>query len=274
MATPPPDPLPSVVAPGTSTQPANTTPPAPSTQPDNTTEAEKDTNEKQPSGPRIIRWISVFGPLGPKWRANEERRPFATLAAGRCDNVLDRTGDLPEPTRSLYEGAASACLAAFHDQPKRWERAYEALAIVQPQTSRLNCLDRAVYQILESMTELHHQYPEARLTKESSEHSTEPACPQIVKLIPDHGPRQGGYPVRLVGNNLPPTAGIHFGDHYFTVPTERGREATITVPPADPQDRSVRVWVAGSPFGSDDSPLFKYDRVKPTRSPPATPEPR
>lgn len=151
---------------------------------------------------------------------------------------------------------------------------YEALAIVQPQTSRLDCLDRAVYQLLASMTELHRKYPEAQLTKEPGEQGTESACPQIVKLIPDHGPRQGGYPVRLLGNNLPPTAGVHFGDHYFTVTTERGQEATITVPPADPQDRSVRVWVAGWPFGSDNAPLFRYDHVEPTRSPPATPEPR
>lgn len=231
-STPPPT-QPPDLAPATSVQPDIPAPPAPGTRieppPENTTTPATTGNENQPPGTKVIQWIIDFGPLGPKGVRTDDRRPFAALAAGDCERVLKRTGKLPEPTRSLYEGAASACLAAFHHQPDRWPRAYEALAVVRPHLPRLDCLDRAVYQLLDSMTELHRQYPDAVLTKDSDEQQGgKLSCPRIVRLVPDHGPRQGGYPVRVVGVNLPPTVGIHFGDHYITVDTEHGMQAVVT----------------------------------------------
>lgn len=197
---------------------------------------------------------------------------YTDLAADRCGQVLRYADELAEPSRSLYEGAATACLAAFHGEPALWSRAQTALADVQPRAAELDCLDTPVHLLLQSLVEQHEQFPGARFSRTFDTAHTGP-CPRVLRLIPDHGPREGGYPVRLLGVNLPPTVGVHFGSHDLTVATSDGREAVVIAPPANPREKSVSVWVDGWPFGAEVTPRFAYARQRSGGNPSATPSP-
>jgi len=222
----------------------------------------------------VIAWISDLGPLGGAdgEGSYDNVSAFFDLVDGHCDDTLANIGNLTEPYLSVYEGAASACLAAFHNQPHLWQRAQASLTTVGPQTSRLECLEKSVYQLLQSLVEVHRQDPEAQLVK-SDTPGNGPNCPRVLELIPDHGPRQGGYQIRLLGVNLPQTAGIHFGDQYLTV-TTNGSEAVVTVPPMDeavpPEYECADVWPEGWPLGADNSRFFCYDSAEFTESAPST----
>jgi hypothetical protein len=158
--------------------------------------------------------------------------------------------NIPEPARSMYKGAASACLAAFHNRPELWPPSDTALVTAQPQTSKFNCIDMAIYQLLKSLAEAHRQDPSTQFVKKVTESGG--PCPRITQVSPDHGPAQGGYQVRIIGVNLPSKVGVHFGDRYFTVATSSSREVLVTVPPtsATKLPAEVSVWVDGWPFAS------------------------
>ncbi|MCA1673247.1 MAG: hypothetical protein LC799_13960, partial [Actinobacteria bacterium] len=238
----------------------------------------------QPLGPRVIAWIGELGPTGGAGGGDERTWAYSNLAGGKCDHVLSILDNLDEPSRSVYEGAASACLAAFHNRPQLWPRAQAALTTVGSQTSRLDCLDTPVHELLQSLMEMHRQDPDAQFVTNFDSGEEELSCPHVLELVPDHGPRQGGYSVRLIGENLPPMTGIHFGKKYLTVSTNGGREAVITVPPADealpPEDEydgynNVGVWADGWPPGIwMVPPVFKYDPAERTENaPPASSSP-
>jgi hypothetical protein len=87
---------------------------------------------------------------------------------GKCQRVLtlseDSTSDdnLVEPARSLYEGAASACLAAFEGRRELWPRAEAAYARLGGQTWRLTCETRTLYPLLQRMLKAHRADPSMR----------------------------------------------------------------------------------------------------------------
>ena len=246
---------------------------------------ENENTSGQPSGPRVIAWIGELGPLGGAGPHHGRERAYPSLVQGECDQVLPILHTIPEPSRSVYEGAASACLAAFHNQPQLWSRAQAALTTVGSQTSQ-DCFDKPVHQLLQSLVEVHRQDPGAQFVTRFGSGSA-PPCPRVLELIPDHGPREGGYQIRLIGVSLPPMAGIHFGETYLTVNTNDGREAVITVPPADAVGAPVyeqdgysyfSVWAEGWPIDLPSaSIIFAYDPAEQTErtesAPPASSPP-
>jgi hypothetical protein len=159
----------------------------------------------------VISWIAELGPLGGADAEGGRDGAYGSIVIGECDDALRFSNRFEEPSRSVYEGGASACLAAFHNRPDLWPRAQTALTTVGPQTSRLDCLDLPVYRLLQSLVEMHRQDPDAHFVTTFGD-GQGPPCPRVLELIPDHGPREGGYSVRLIGENLPPMAGIHFGE--------------------------------------------------------------
>ena len=89
----------------------------------------------RPPGPvaRAIQWINAYAPLGGGATGTEDVA-FAMMVDGECQDVLTLSeattfGDrLAEPARSLYEGAAAACLAAFAGRQELWPRPEAAYA--------------------------------------------------------------------------------------------------------------------------------------------------
>lgn len=222
-----------------------------------------------PPGPRVILWIEE---LGLSSGADDiELIVFNHLADGECDQVIEDTQnsegipayDLEEPGLSLYKGAAHACLAAFYGRPDLWASAQDALRVVGSQSSQMHCLEKGAYRLLQALVEVHRQHPDARFaTTFGSGQSMK--CPRVKKVIPDHGPRAGGYPVRLIGENLFRGTVIRFGELDVPVASGDGRTATITVPPAHEAlrqgapDGQVFVAAKDSPFGPPQS-AFDYD---------------
>ena len=97
---------------------------------------------------------------------------------------------------AVYRGAATACLAAFHQQPQRWIEARRSLAAAQSSTEDLNCPERVTLAWLEQVVGLHEQDPDRPFVAQE---------PQgfytgIERLDPDHGPK--GKQVRVKGSNL------------------------------------------------------------------------
>ncbi|MBO0881304.1 MAG: hypothetical protein J2P17_13330 [Mycobacterium sp.] len=217
----------------------------------------------KPAAPKIIAWIKDLGPLGGATGKREEA--FGALADGACADALKPAAELFQPSRSLYEGAASACLAAFHGRADLWPGTERAFGAVSTQTSQLDCIDVVVYGVLRSLVSAHRQNPATTFVKATGVRAHRPVCPRISAVVPDHGPLAGGYPVRIVGEHLPRTAYIHFGDHILTVTSADGRTAVLTVPAGNPKDpgdvneRMMDVWVEGWPFEEINSTGFIYD---------------
>jgi hypothetical protein len=150
-----------------------------------------------------------------------------TLSIAR-DTTADETSQpIREPYRSLFEGAASACLAAFHSRPDLWVTATSRLASIKP--SGFACWDREVYDILAALVQAHNDSPAATFARGQNLSG----CPEIDSLTPDHGSRVGGYTVQLAGRKLPPTLNLIWYDQ--TVAARRvgtGSRMTIVVPAA------------------------------------------
>lgn len=271
-------PLPSPARPAPPVQPAqpgHSGAPGPTAPPDHPVNGTK---------PRVIAWLSDFGPLGGGAGGKGDGRlervdAYNGLAKDDCEQIAPHLKEsrIYGPSLSLYEGAVSACLSAFHHRPDLWARAVQGLTAAQRSTARFDCIDMAVYRFLRALVEAHHQAPDAQFVKAPT--SQGGPCPRITEVIPARGPPQGGYQVRVVGVNLPRQAGIHFGDHYFAVSTEDGREALVTVPRAAGvvAPRLVEVWVDGWPFQTGhavccygpNNAFFIYEREPPRRTPSA-----
>jgi hypothetical protein len=150
------------------------------------------------------------------------------LALARVSRPDETGPPLQEPYRSLFEGAAAACLAAFHGRADLWPTAMSRLASIKP--SRFACWDREVYTILAALVRAHRDNPDAKLVRGQGR----AGCPEIEALIPDHGPRAGGYPVQVTGRNLPPTLDLAWYDQTVTARRVRGSggRMTLVVPAA------------------------------------------
>jgi hypothetical protein len=224
---------------------------------------------------RVIQWINEHAPLGGGATGSADEA-FATILDGDCRRVLTMIDtsawELGGPVRSVYEGAAAACLAAFDAQPKLWPRAEAAAARVAGHASRLHCEELAVHRLLGRLLQAHRDDPDARLTRGPLGARRALACSRFTRITPDHGPAEGGYPVRIIGDHLPGTVGVNFGTdagHHVEVAVKDGA-LTLTMPPARvtrPSDRTVLIWPDGAPGWFPPAAVhFTYDRPATTRS--------
>jgi hypothetical protein len=146
-----------------------------------------------------IRWILSLGPDGPT-SPIFYIEPYLRLHEHKCAEALATVdaNDYFEHRRSgaVYRGAATACLAAFHQQPQRWIEARRSLAAAQSSTEDLNCPERVTLAWLQQVVGFHEQDPDRTFVAQE---------PQgfytgIERLDPDHGPP--GKQVRVKGSNL------------------------------------------------------------------------
>src|SRR5918999_4744782 len=127
---------------------------------------------------RAVAWLLELAPGAPS--GPDEVTAYLSLqehTQQSCREVLD--SELPEATEPLYHGAAAACLAALHGRSDRWaeaEAAYDALG-GRPE----GCLDRATYDLLESVVRAHREDPTARFRVARSSTVGLP-CPTIDRL--------------------------------------------------------------------------------------------
>jgi IPT/TIG domain len=227
---------------------------------------------------RVIQWINEEGPLS-GGASGPDDEAFEAMLAGDCRGALraiERSADEPtDPIRSVYLGAANACLAAFEGQPELWPRAEASAARVAGQASRLACETRAIYRLLERLLEAHRADPGAQLRRGPVGVRGVLSCPLFTSITPDHGPAEGGYPVRITGEHLTGTVGVRFDlDHRVQAVAQDGA-LTVTMPPASvasPGGREVMIWPDGAPavFGAG-AVYFTYD--PPSSSSSATTEP-
>jgi hypothetical protein len=197
-----------------------------------------------------------------------EETVVALLARGDCAEareVAGEAGGVPLPT--IYDAAGAACLAAFHGRSDLWP--YVESVAAQP-TSTRDCLDRAVADLLRRLVDIHREDPNVQLKPQPADDGATFRCPRIIRLIPEHGPPQGGYPLRIVGVHLPPVVVIHFEQHIdleavdteITARSINGTEAVITVPPQLPgAEREVAIYPDEWPYGPINTPFFVYDKA-------------
>jgi hypothetical protein len=220
------------------------------------------TTTKKKSGSVVVAFIRELGPLGGP--SDPREGPYGALADGDCEDALQSADDLEEPRRTLYRGAAAACLAAFEERPSLWlagERAVQA-----SRQEPWDCLDRPVLQFLEALVRAHRSQPDAQFQPQATSGKALNRCPVIESLDPPQGPVTGGYPVRLRGRNLPDPLVVLFDDARAEVVARNGhREAVVLAPPVEFSGTVVNVWIEGMPFGPLGTPIFQY--VEETGSP-------
>jgi hypothetical protein len=128
------------------------------------------------------------------------------------------------------------------------------------QTSRLDCQEKTVYKLLNQLVAIHRTEPNARLVKQAAGRRAVLKCPRFFKIMPDHGPAEGGYPIRLEGVNLPRVVGVNFGhQRHLTAVSEDGRTIVITAPAANNPDAPLAIWPDGMPSAYDPYTYFSYD---------------
>jgi hypothetical protein len=229
---------------------------------------------------RFVEWVLALGVAGGADDPHESA--LALLAKGSCAEARAVAQDQDQPLPAFYDAAAAACLAALNGRHELWAYA-EAVAARPLQPN--DCIDRAVTTLLRRLVDIHRQQPAAQLRPKPARPGDTVPCPRMLQVFPEHGPPQGGYPLRLVGVHLPPVVVIHFTQYVgfqlqdiriTTRSTEGGTKAVITVPSRRTgADREVSIYPAGWPFGPINTPLFIYDEPSPTRSaPPPTPSSR
>lgn len=145
------------------TGPTNSTDPGPGTK---TTTGPSGTSREtttRSSKPQhwVIRWIMSLGPEGPT-SPIFFIAPYLHLRDGDCAEALNRVelDNLSGHRRAIYRGAATACLAAFHQQPQRWPEARRHLADAQSSSAQLNCPERVTLAWLQRVVGLHEQDPD------------------------------------------------------------------------------------------------------------------
>lgn len=271
----PPDSTPT--ASGTNLAPAST---APGSRP---TESDSRPGPAQAERVKYVEWIVALGVAG--GADTPEETVVALLARGDCALARrvaqDIEGAYPQlPT--IYDAAAAACLAAFDGRSDLWPYAVSVAA--QP-TSTRDCLDRAVADLLRRLVDIHREDPNVQLKPQPADDGETFPCPRIIRLIPEHGPPQGSYPLRIVGVHLPPVVVIHFVQYIEleavdTVITARsidGTEAVISVPPQLPGAESeVAIYPDEWPYGPVNTPSFVYDKspkIEPTSASTTSPDP-
>jgi hypothetical protein len=204
-----------------------------------------------------------------------EETAVALLAQGSCAEARKVARDAEQPLPAFYDAAAAACLAAFDGRGELWAYAEEVASRALPLR---DCLDRAVSALLSRLVDIHRKEPTIKLERQPAAPGETLPCPRILRLIPEHGPPQGGYELRVVGVHLPPVVVIHFTQYIdfeprdipITVHSVGGTEAVLTVPrQLVGAERSVAVIPEGWPLGPINTPEFVYD--EPSRAPTAPP---
>jgi hypothetical protein len=251
---------------GSSTSSGTTVVPTTSTGTASTTATTKKKKKKN-----VIAWILGLGPGAPE--GPPEFTAYRELQQLHCATVFDRVGELRQPARTLYTGAAHACLAATEGETARWPRAVAALQAVSGRTDELTCMDGATLALLDRLVTLHATYPGRSFELAAESKSTAPPCPAIAAIEPDHGVE--GTLVQLTGTHLgADVVGISVIDSLGnSQPAERvdSAEGTLafTMPEEPPSDASssVCVVVRADPDWVADGRMFTYDSD--TTGPPA-----
>jgi hypothetical protein len=217
-------------------------------------------------GSVVIDWLKKYTPAG----GGEPGLPRAYIAfmQGDCEETLAIArspggGELGEPVkepyRSLYEGVAAACLAAFHGRQGLWRTAQARLASTR--TGGLDCWELEVYAIFKELVRAHQANSGAVFVRGKKSRSSK--CPQLTGLDPEHGSPAGGYPIVVEGRNLPPTLTLRWSADVDSVLTARkGADGVmrLEVPPAESgQDALVVINIPNAPRIDAVYVNFTYD---------------
>jgi hypothetical protein len=211
----------------------------------------------------VVAWILSLGPGAPS--GPPEFTAYRELQQLRCSKVFDRVAELQEPARTLYVGAARACLAAFNGRNNLWPRSAAAYDAVAGRSGELTCMDRAAFALLERLLTLHSQHPDRSFRDAPTTEAHAPPCPRIRRLTPDHGP--AGTLVRMTGRHLgADVAGVDVVDsNGSSQPAENvtgvGGGLQFTMPAAPPSEASASVCIVvrAAPDWSADGAMFTYE---------------
>jgi hypothetical protein len=216
----------------------------------------------RPPGSALVRWIRKFTPAGggdrDAYNSFMQHDCEATLIAARDSSDEDGVQLLPEPYRSLYEGAAAACLAGLEGRSELWSIAMSRFPAVDP--TALDCWEREVHMVYKALIDAHRASQRIVLAEDSSYSA---GCPEVTGLDPDHGPRTGGYAITVIGRNLPPVLDLDWSGLDLTIRALRGADGGMTMiapavgPDVDPY-HPVRIYGAPriqAPLGAE----FRYD---------------
>lgn len=194
---------------------------------------------------------------------------FVSLVADQnCADAQRVAKDKDQPLPSYYEAAAAACLAALNGSAELWTFASRGAAqALRPG----DCIDRAVVAYLRRLVHIHRQHPQAQLRPMPRQAGQTFPCPRLLTISPEHGPSEGGYPLRMTGVHLPTTVVIHFLQsdsrdvRIKARSTAGGTQTVITVPRRLPgAEDTVTVYPEGWPLAPFSTPLFTYDRAAAT----------
>ena len=234
--------------------------------------------QNKPSGrSRIVDWLLEYTPgsglagpgpaPSPGVSSYQEQRVYRALAKGSCAGALSLAERLPNWSRSLYRGAARACLAAFHGRTQLWDGAgkdRDAFAAAGP----LGCPESDVYRLLNDLLEAHRQDPTATIERKVGGRVDASTCPRIVAVTPNHGPRSGGQRVTVTGVNLPDRVYIYFGDATLGPVAVHDNRAVITVPSMR-RAGARKSGIAVPEWPGDPVAFYVYDRPVPAPAPTA-----
>jgi hypothetical protein len=164
----------------------------------------KNKNGEQPpkskgKGKGIWFWLSLFSPSSPAPAVDAYR----LLQTNQCLELREglEAGNLPlGQSQRLYNGAASACLAAFHGHTDLWEVAVSVAD--DDATGDGGCLDQAVSEMLQLLVIEHRKDPSAQFELQiDSADPIEPPCPSITGLAAI-AQEAGSTDIRIRGANL------------------------------------------------------------------------
>jgi hypothetical protein len=183
-----------------------------------------------------------------------QRDCAGALDIARGTSTEEGNQPVEEPYRTLYEGAAAACLAGLDGRSELWDTALERFPAVD--TAALDCWTLEVYAVFDQLVDAHRANRRAELSS-SSTHSS--GCPELTGIDPDHGPRSGGYAITVEGRNLPPFLTLFWLVPGVEVVAELQTDGTMTVivPAVDAdEDPSVMIKISDAP--RIDAPLYAY----------------
>ena len=214
----------------------------------------------------VIAWVLSLGPGAPD--GPPEFTAYRELQQLRCDTVFDRVAELQEPARTLYTGAARACLAAFAGRSELWPQSKVAYAAVAGRRGELTCMDQAAFALLERLVTLHAQFPHRAFDHAATTEAKAPPCPNISGLTPDHGPE--GTQVKMTGHHLgAAVVGVDVVDSFgnsqpATNITHAAGALEFTMPEAPPTDASsiACIVVRAAPDWSADGAMFTYESAQ------------
>jgi hypothetical protein len=182
--------------------------------------------------------------------------------------VFDRVAELQEPARTLYTGAARACLAAFDGRSELWPQSKVAYDAVAGRRGELTCMDHAAFALLERLVTLHAQFPNRAFEHAATTEAKAPPCPRISGLTPDHGPE--GTQVKMTGHHLgAAVVGVEVVDSFGNSQaalnvTHLPGALEFTMPEAPPSDASsiACIVVRAAPDWSADGAPYMYESAQ------------